>query len=272
MVFYKMVQLLDATEKYGEGNQMLVAAEPIAAGEKIWWCTCGDDDYMMSRDEILHLLETQPNMKDFLCFYSYMAEDDMYMIPHSFSAQQNNDECVLFNHSCEPNCGFDSGDGNTIVAMRPIAVGEELTYDYHFLETEPSLIRGLECKCETPSCVGRIMFDRYRDEEFQKRYYQYMSPYLQSRVRELKTKWYSTKCFTRSATSSKQKSLHALEWIGAGEIVAKFTGSIKPENHFIREANENDATCIVDENKQVIAICNLPPEAEITLNYHGTLL
>jgi hypothetical protein len=117
----------------------------------------------------------------------------MYMIPRTFAAQQNNDECVLFNHSCEPNCGFDSGDGNTVVAMRAIAIGEELTYDYHFLETEPSLIRGLVCKCQSPSCVGALMFDRYRDEEFQKQYYEYMSPYLQARVRELKTKWYSTK-------------------------------------------------------------------------------
>ena len=195
----------------------------------------------------------------------------MYLIPRTFAAQQNNDECVLFNHSCEPNCGFDSGDGNTIVAARDIAVGEELTYDYHFLETEPSLIRGLECKCETPSCVGRLMFDRYREEDFQKRHYESMSPYLQARVRELKTKWYSTKCFTRSATPTKTKSLHALDWIQAGEIVARFSGPVSSENHFIRAAADGEETCIVDEYKQVIAICDLPPEAEITLNYHGKL-
>lgn len=195
----------------------------------------------------------------------------MYMIPRTFLEQQNNDECVLFNHSCEPNCGFDSDDGNTVVAIRPISVGEELTYDYHFLETEPSLIRGLICKCQTPSCVGALMFDRYREEDFQKRYYEFMSPYLRARVRELKTKWYSTKCFTRSATNEKTKSLHALEWISAGEIVARFSGPVFEENHFIRQTDENDATCIVDEHKQVIAICDLPPEAEITLNYHGKL-
>jgi hypothetical protein len=98
-----------------------------------------------------------------------------------------------------------------------------------------------------------------------------MSPYLQARVRELKTKWYSTKCFTRSATPNKTKSLHALEWIQAGEVVARFTGSVSIENHFIRATNEGDATCVVDEHKQVIAICDLPPEAEVTLNYHGKL-
>jgi hypothetical protein len=193
------------------------------------------------------------------------------MIPRTFAAQQNNDECVLFNHSCEPNCGFDSGDGNTVVAMRAIAIGEELTYDYHFLETEPSLIRGLVCKCQSPSCVGALMFDRYRDEEFQKQYYEYMSPYLQARVRELKTKWYSTKCFTRSATTNKNKSLHALEWIQAGEVVARFSGLVNVDNHFIGEANEEEATCVVDEYEQVIAVCDLPPETEITLNYHGKL-
>lgn len=68
-----MIQMVDASEKYGGGQQMIVAAEPIAAGEKIWWCTCGDDDYMMSRDEILHFIETQPHLKNFLCWYSYMV-------------------------------------------------------------------------------------------------------------------------------------------------------------------------------------------------------
>ena len=195
----------------------------------------------------------------------------MYMIPRTFTEQQNNDECVLFNHSCEPNCGFDPDDGNSIVAMRTIQIGEELTYDYHFLETEPSLIRGLVCKCETPSCVGALMFDRYREEAFQKQYYNFMSPYLRARVRELKTKWYSSKCFTRSATSEKNKSLHALEWIQAGEIVARFIGPVSADNHFIRGVDEAEATCMVDEDKQVIALCDLPAEAEITLNYHGKL-
>lgn len=160
---------------------------------------------------------------------------------------------------------------NNIIAIRSINVGEELTYNYNFLETEPSLIRGLACQCETLSCIGTLMFDRYRDEDFQKRFYLYMSSYLQTRVRELKTKWYSTKCFTRAATDEKQKSLHALEWIRAGEIVARFSGPVNVDNHFIREANEATATCMIDEYKQVIALCNLPPQSEITLNYHGKL-
>ena len=193
----------------------------------------------------------------------------MYMIPRTYLNQRNNDECAFFNHSCEPSCGFDPNDGNTIVAVRPIDIGEELTYDYHFLETEPSLIRDLECRCGTSSCVGRLRFDRYRESEFQNRYYQYMSPYLKTRINELKSKWYSTKCFTRSATPTKMKSLHALEQIKAGEVVARFSDSVAPENHFIRQAKKNKATCFVDDDRRVIALHDMSSEEEITLNYHG---
>lgn len=78
MVFYKMTRLVDANEKYGEGQQMLVANEPIGAGEKIWWCSCGDDDYKMSRDEILHHISVRPDLKNFLCWYSYMVMHLMF--------------------------------------------------------------------------------------------------------------------------------------------------------------------------------------------------
>ncbi|CAF5021393.1 unnamed protein product, partial [Rotaria sp. Silwood1] len=61
MVFFKMIRIVDASEKYGDGQKTIIAAEPIAAGEKIWWCSCSDDDYIMSRDDILHLIEIQPH-------------------------------------------------------------------------------------------------------------------------------------------------------------------------------------------------------------------
>ncbi|CAF5184794.1 unnamed protein product, partial [Rotaria magnacalcarata] len=90
-----MIRIVDASEKYGEGQQMIVAAEPVAAGEKIWWCSCSDDGFVLSRDEILHLIELQPHLRNFLCWYSHMTEDDMYVIPRTFATQQDDDdECV----------------------------------------------------------------------------------------------------------------------------------------------------------------------------------
>ena len=54
-----------------------------------------------------------------------MIDDDIYAMPSTYLEEKNNDECALFNHSCNPNCGFDStGDG--IYAIRTIEPGEEL--------------------------------------------------------------------------------------------------------------------------------------------------
>ncbi|CAF4473953.1 unnamed protein product, partial [Didymodactylos carnosus] len=164
---------------------------------------------------------------------------------------------------------FDISDSNNIVALKTIQPGEELTYDYNFLETEPSLTRGMQCKCETKSCVGVLNFDRYRDPEFQEKYLMYMSPYVQQRIRELKSKWYSGKCFTRTTSDPKIHSLHALERIAAGEIVAKFSGPIAVESHFIQHSDV--PTCFVNHKKEVIAFAALPYEAEITLNYNKVL-
>jgi hypothetical protein len=47
-----------------------------------------------------------------------------------------------------------------------------------FLETKLSLICGLICKCETASCVGTLMFDRYREEDFQRCYYQLIDKHV----------------------------------------------------------------------------------------------
>jgi hypothetical protein len=64
-----------------------------------------------------------------------------------------------FNHSCEPNaevCLEWDGKSDSMkawwVAMRDIAVGEEITYDYAFAAevAEP-------CYCGTPSCRGLIV-------------------------------------------------------------------------------------------------------------------
>lgn len=73
MVFFKAVRIVDASEKYGDGRQTIIAAEPIAAGEKIWWCSCGEDGFVLSKDEIFHLIEMQPNLASFLCWYSNMV-------------------------------------------------------------------------------------------------------------------------------------------------------------------------------------------------------
>ena len=60
-----------------------------------------------------------------------------------------------------------------VVAIRDIEVGEELTYDYQFMDTEPSFYDGINCKCGTKKCRGVLRFDQYRNVDWQKKYNKY---------------------------------------------------------------------------------------------------
>lgn len=66
-----------------------------------------------------------------------------------------------FNHSCEPNsevCSKWDSENDTLrawwVALRDIAVGEEILYDYGFAAEVAEV-----CACGTPSCRGLIVDD-----------------------------------------------------------------------------------------------------------------
>lgn len=68
----------------------------------------------------------------------------------------------FINHACEPNLeSVQVGDRIWLEAMRDIAPGEELSYDYCF---------GLEdyaehrCRCGSPNCRGYIINDRLADK------------------------------------------------------------------------------------------------------------
>ncbi len=50
------------------------------------------------------------------------------------------------NHSCNPNCGM--GNATQLVAMRDIAAGEEITFDYAM--SDASVLVELACICTTP--------------------------------------------------------------------------------------------------------------------------
>jgi uncharacterized protein len=61
----------------------------------------------------------------------------------------------LINHSCEPNCETEKARGHIwIAAVRDIAEGEELTYDYGF---DWENWEDHKCLCGKPSCLGYIV-------------------------------------------------------------------------------------------------------------------
>jgi SET domain-containing protein len=73
----------------------------------------------------------------------------------------NGNEARFINHSCDPNCeAVDDGGRIFIEAIRHIAPGEELFYDYGYELDEPltpSLKRQYPCHCGAENCRGTIL-------------------------------------------------------------------------------------------------------------------
>jgi SET domain-containing protein len=68
---------------------------------------------------------------------------------------------MFVNHSCDPNCETDEEEGRVyIAAIRDIAAGEELTYDYCLYDGDDEA----PCSCGSKSCRGSM----YSPEELKK--------------------------------------------------------------------------------------------------------
>ena len=82
------------------------------------------------------------------------------------------------NHSCDPNCGM--GGASQVVAMRDLAVGEALTFDYAM--ADGSDYDEFDCACGTARCRGRVSGSDWLKPELQTRYAGYLSPYIVRRI------------------------------------------------------------------------------------------
>jgi len=69
---------------------------------------------------------------------------------------------AFINHCCDPNCEADEIDGRVwIIALRDIAAGEELSYDYNLYDGDDDA----PCCCGAENCRGSL----YSEEELAKR-------------------------------------------------------------------------------------------------------
>jgi len=132
------------------GSSVLVAIRPIAAGE----CVVAFGGYMVRGDVFAALPARRRSL-------SVQVADDLYLVG---AAQPEPHDMV--NHSCDPNCGI---LGSTVlVAMRPIAAGEELSYDYAMSDGSP--YDEFDCSCGTAACRGRVTGDDWSRPELITRY------------------------------------------------------------------------------------------------------
>lgn len=90
----------------------------------------------------------------------------------------------LINHSCDPNAGLRFRDeAPVLIALRPIAAGEEITWDYSTTLSDPEW--RLACACGSPRCRREVRaFDTLPEER--RRWYlarNVVAPYLRDRER-----------------------------------------------------------------------------------------
>ena len=100
----------------------------------------------------------------------YTAENDYYLqIGEDLFIGPSGEIDDYINHSCEPNSGikFDI-EGITLVAIKPIATGHQITFDYS--TTMHNFDYEMNCRCSSNKCRQRVKNFIDLPEETQTKY------------------------------------------------------------------------------------------------------
>lgn len=85
------------------------------------------------------------------------------------------------NHSCDGNCWYENDA--LLVAMRDIAEGEEIYYDYALTENHPEFAFP-QCRCGAAICRGHISGNDWMSPELQKKYGRHFLPHVLKSIDE----------------------------------------------------------------------------------------
>jgi hypothetical protein len=109
--------------------------------------------------------------------HNIQIEEGLYLAPIIAD-----DESDYVNHSCDPNCGL--AGQIVLMAMRDIAAGEEITFDYAMADGDGYDV--FPCACSAPSCRGQVSGDDWKQPALWAKYAGFFSPYLQRRIDKLR--------------------------------------------------------------------------------------
>lgn len=156
-----------AVREIHPGFNGIFAAEPIVKDEilSIW------SGEIMTRAQVERLPEKYQN-------YATQIEEGFYL------AGAIDDPADYFNHSCNPNAGLRGQI--TLVAMRDIAPGEQICFDYAM--TDGTDYDEFECQCGAANCRHFVRGSDWRNPELWERYAGYFVPYLQKRIEGLRAR------------------------------------------------------------------------------------
>lgn len=105
----------------------------------------------------------------------FPPEIDPYPIQYSERCWRDSESIARFsNHSCEPNSGI--RELFSIVAMRDIKAGEEITWDYDMSDDSEWSLEG--CLCGSSRCRGSVTGYRNLPQSFREDYRGYISQWL----------------------------------------------------------------------------------------------
>lgn len=144
--------LVEATQR------RLVATAPIAAGSVIFTLV-GRETRVATR----YSIQVGPEM--------HLDSDDL----PTDEARVRDRYWMYLNHSCEPSAWI---RGLSVIALRDIAPGEGVTFDYN--ATEQSMAEPFDCHCGTAACVGRVAGYAHLDDASRNRITPYLSEYLRA--------------------------------------------------------------------------------------------
>jgi len=102
-------------------------------------------------------------------------DDHLFIGPTTPS--ERDQSMMYLNHSCEPNLGI---SGQIVFrAMRDIAVGEELTFDYAMGDDDTY---DMTCLCGSLRCRGTVTGQDWRRPDLRARYRGWFAEYLERRI------------------------------------------------------------------------------------------
>ena len=87
-----------------------------------------------------------------------------------------------FNHSCNPNAGFRGTQ--MLVAMKAIATGQQVTFDYAICMT--GAFGDMPCQCGDRNCRQFISGNDWKIPSLQRAYRGYWQPYIQEKIDALR--------------------------------------------------------------------------------------
>ena len=163
------------------------AREAIPAGAMVWEKGATDyNDVDLPKAEIM---SWPADKRETFMALAYQVRPGVYRGTDPSKAgaiPQSEQNEYYVNHCCDGNCWYEGDD--RLVAMRDIAAGEELYYDYALTEADEDWILAPKCLCGTAACRGLVTGNDWRRPELQAKYGDHFTEYILQLIKDDKAK------------------------------------------------------------------------------------